>query len=211
MKISKIIKKLNIENEEDVKFEYNYDELSKRLGFLNQHKQKSQLRRHPVYYSIFKYAFLVLFIISITLNCFSLYKLNKYKQLIKESTGEDIIFEYFEKNNLDYIASPIKTEIVNEHLLRVYLGITKSNKAVFIYAFSNLSEGVKIQVLTQGHLEGIPGTIFKFDKEADELVVIEVNLEYEYDVKIKFNDNGVATAHTMLLDVEKFIKYLKNG
>lgn len=70
-----------------------------------------------------------------------------------------MVAQYFEDQNAKFIATPIKSQVIDGILVNIYMGILDIEQIIFVYTFENLTIESSIQITTSGKLESIEGNI----------------------------------------------------
>lgn len=223
MKTKNIIKKLIQENDQDLKFKYNYQEVSKRLGFdskdpiniLNPQKYRNS-------FNFFKYASMVLLVISVSLGGLFIYYSSEKPtgdSLETNYSSEALVYQYFEDNQLKYIKSPIETKVINDYIVNVYLATTISDQIVFIFSFMDAPIEANMQINTDGFItsdsdleseSSKSDNIMSFYNEnLNSFVTQEIKKEATYNLKIKYTIDDIEIEDSITLNIQEFLDYLE--
>lgn len=145
MKKKQLIRIIQDKNDKEVEFYDNYTLLSKRLNLENDTTSYEVLKKHRYNsYSFFKYATLSLLVVTLFLSGLLINTMHK-KQNHSEHTHLQLIQQYFIENEIKYLESPIKTEVINGSILNIYLGVTKDNEFIFVYTTKDrIDRGINI-------------------------------------------------------------------
>lgn len=209
MKTKNIIKKLKSEHEHDLKFKYNYDVLSNEIAF--ETKTPLNIGYHAQTNKIFKYASLFLLVISLTLTGLLVYQLAKAPTVLPSQ--EALVFEYFENNNMDYIHSPIQTEIINEHIVNVYMGKSQTSQVIFVFTFINRLDDIDMNFSILGSYtagDGLGEDRFKsvYFERLNSFIIQEIEIEAVYDVKVMYTMDSSSIEEFLELNIRQYLDYL---
>ena len=223
MKTKNIIKKLKYENEQDLKFKYNYLEISNRLGFKSISSiDQFSFKQNKSMFKFYKYACMVLLVISFSLGGLLIFQ--SKEQPINESLGaaatsENLVYQYFEDSHLKYIKSPVKTEIINDTIVNIYMGLTSSEQIVFVFSFldstieSNMQIDAEKLITSDSEFTedstASQGFISFYNDNLNSFVTQKIDKEPTYSIKIQYSVDDSNIEKSITLDIQEFLDYLE--
>ncbi|HQC30534.1 MAG TPA: hypothetical protein PLP51_02230 [Acholeplasmataceae bacterium] len=215
MKKKEIIKLIKDENSQDVEYTYDFDRVAKEVGISSKTVlDRKQLKKYYGRQLFFKYATLSLFFLAILLSGVIIYQVNHPIVIdgppIEETpTKEQLVAQYFEDQNAKFIATPIKSQVIDGILVNIYMGVLDIEQIIFVYTFENLTIGSSIQITTSGKLESIEGNIDIVDyHDNDTFTSSRLKRENSYQIAINIDINEQIKNMIIELDVTQFLAYL---
>lgn len=215
MKKRDIINLIIDENSQDVELTYDFDRVAKEVGIssnivLDNKHSKNYYRRQL----FFKYATLSLFFVTILLSSVIIYQFNHpiiiERPPIEETfTKEQLVAQYFEDHNAEFITTPIKSQVINGMLVNIYMGILDTDQIMFVYTFENLTIGSTVQITASGKLEGIEENKDIVDYYYGDIFTSStLKIENSYEIVLNIDMSEQIINITTELDIVQFLTYL---
>lgn len=140
MNKKQIIKRLKEENNNDVSFSNNFTEIRTKLNFTSPSIYPKQT------FPFFKQLTAALSMIVLVFTVLITYNLTRPNDNLNANTPDDegstqSIFDQFEDLDAVYLKKPVKTYIVDNNLVEMYLGVLEDEKVVFIFSTTNEDSG----------------------------------------------------------------------
>jgi len=209
-----IINLIKDENNQDVEFTYDFNRVANEVGISTRPINKKLLKNHYGLNLFFKYATLSLIFVTLVLSGVIVFQFNnptiiEAPPIEVTPTKEQLVAGYFEEQGATYITTPIKSQIIDEILINIYMGILDTEETIFVYTFENLTIGSHIEITTNGKLEGIEENKDIVDYNFEDVFtssVLKIENSYELVINIEINDQTVNI--TIELDIAQFIDYL---
>ncbi|MDG0889592.1 hypothetical protein [Paracholeplasma manati] len=196
-------------NNHDVKFENNYEQILNRIEINSNSIDLGYKKLHKAiktYKLILSVSILTLVIaISFALNLRS--SLNN----IKNDSKELHIFQYFEENDINYIKAPIRTEILDNHLVKIYFGLSQDNKVIFAYSVDQI-EGFELNIISQS-AEGDADVNIDQTRLTETMshssTINDFSNAYMFSLQLVLNNEIVETSN-IVINISDYSEYLKN-
>lgn len=196
-------------NNHDVKFENNYEQILNRIEINNNSIDLGYKKLHKViktYKLILSVSILTLVIaISFVLNLRS--SLNN----IKKDSNELHIFQYFEENDINYIEAPIRTEILDNHVVKIYFGLSQDNKVIFAYSVDQI-EGFELNIISQS-TEGDADVNIDQTRLTENMshssTINDFSNAYMFNLQLVLN-NEIIESSNIVINISNYSEYLKN-
>lgn len=215
MKKREIINLIKHENSQDVEFTYDFERVTKEVGISSKTiTDKKQLKNYYRRQLFFKYATLSLFFLTILLSSVIIYQFNhpiiiEGPPIEETPTKEQLVAQYFEDQNAEFITTPIESQVIDGILVNIYMGILNAEQIVFVYTFDNLTIESSVEITASGKLESIEGNTDIVDYHYDDVFASSMlKIENLYQVVINIGINEQMTNIIIELDVTQFIAYL---
>lgn len=196
-------------NNHDVKFDYNYEQILNRIEINSNTIDLGYKKLHKAiktYKLILSVSILTLVIaISFALNLRS--SLNN----IKNDSKELHIFQYFEENDINYIRTPIRTEILDNHLVKIYFGLSKDNKVIFAYSVDQI-EGFELNIISQS-TEGDADVNIDQTRLTETMshttTINDFSNAYMFSLQLVLN-NDIVESSNIFINISDYSEYLKS-
>lgn len=196
-------------NNHDVKFDYNYEQILKKIEINSNTIDLGYKKLHKAiktYKLILSVSILTLVIaISFALNLRS--SLNN----IENDSKELHIFQYFEENDINYIRTPIRTEILDNHLVKIYFGLSKDNKVIFAYSVDQI-EGFELNIISQS-TEGDADVNIDQTRLTETMshssTINDFSNSYMFSLQLVLN-NDIVESSNIFINISDYSEYLKN-
>lgn len=206
MRKSKIIKRLKKENEHDVEFIYNFDKLKEKLSFTSSTKKSYQSILYYKYATL-ALSFIVLILTSLLINNYTKHNISIDSSATIE-TELDEVYNHFTNLNATYLKFPIKTFIINEEIVQLFIGVLDNNEVVLIYTSTKENQN-KIEIYpTNTESIDIPEDVTP-QVEKFYTPIITTTSDY-YLVVFEGKDSQYLNNYTSSINIKEYIEFLKD-
>jgi len=196
-------------NNHDVKFDYNYEQILKKIEINSNSIDLGYKKLHKV----IKTYKLILSLSIVTLLIASSFALNLRLSLnnINRDSNELHIFQYFEEKDINYIRAPIRTEIIDNHVVKIYFGLSQDNKVIFAYSVDQI-EGFELNIISQS-TEGDADVNIDQTRLTETMshssTINDFSNSYMFSLQLVLN-NEIIEARNIFINISSYSDYLKN-